>query len=331
MDIRFNTDALKPMADWLIYRKNTGMRDEKRLREILMMPDYTVEFERYGIPELPVCGIGFEEAVDFFMNFDRKEFENPRLEYKKKSFLDFYENIEERLKSIGRFTDFTEEDCRLIEVLLANGLPSDCLDKTPELNIILIISIGNSMGWPYDHYIDYDIANMSVFENKVDFLHLTAHEIHHIFTGGLLFPEGIAGDDYFLQNFAYEGLAVHYNNNFGTKGKPRKYSDRSYVMDAEDMEYYQQNFDRFFTMIRDDYRALKGKSPEEAGKVISTKYEQFEFMGKKIRQYPTYYFGCYMWGLVDLAFGKEKVFEAISNPPLFVELYNQAADEKYRL
>lgn len=31
------------------------------------MPDYGVEFQRYGEPNLPVCGIGFEEAVDFFL------------------------------------------------------------------------------------------------------------------------------------------------------------------------------------------------------------------------------------------------------------------------
>lgn len=54
------------------------------------------------------------------------------------------------------------------------------------------------------------------------------------------------------------------------------------------------------------------------------------FLGKPIKQYPTYSFGCYMLGLVDLKYGKEKVFEAISDPPLFVKLYNSAAEEKYR-
>ena len=53
-------------------------------------------------------------------------------------------------------------------------------------------------------------------------------------------------------------------------------------------------------------------------------------MGKKVKQYPTYYFGCYMFGLVDLKYGKDKLYEAIDNPSLFVKLYNEVAEEKYR-
>ena len=86
MNIRFHTDTIRPMTDWLMRRKQQNLPDEAELREILRMPDYEVEFRRYGEPGLPVCGISFEEAVDFFMNFDRKEFDNLRLQYKKDSF-----------------------------------------------------------------------------------------------------------------------------------------------------------------------------------------------------------------------------------------------------
>ncbi len=331
MKIRFHADTVKPMTEWLLNRKKYGISDERRLREILTMPDYQVEFARYGVPGLPVCGISYEEAVDFFMNFDRKDFENPRLQNKKESFLKFYSHMEDRLKMIDRFSSLTQEDCDLIEKLLANGLTKDCLKETPELGIILIISIGNSMGWPYDRWIDYDAANLDLFESKEDFLHVTAHEIHHLFIGPYLFPEGIRGEDYFLQSFAFEGLAVHYNNNLATRGKPKKYDDVTYGMQKEDMEFYETHFDEIFDMIRSDYRSLMDKTPEEANAVVSSRYEQFEFLGKKVRQYPTYYFGCYMWGLVDLKYGKDKVFDAILDPKLFVKLYTQAAEEKYQL
>lgn len=86
MNIRFNTDTIRPMTEWLMKRKHQDIRDEAGLREILKMPDYEVEFQRYSEPGLPDCGINFEEAVDFFMNFDRKDFDNPRLQYKKDSF-----------------------------------------------------------------------------------------------------------------------------------------------------------------------------------------------------------------------------------------------------
>lgn len=330
MNIRFNTDTIKPMTEWLLKRKHQGVRDEAGLREILKMPDYEVEFERYGAPGLPVCGISFEEAVDFFMNFDRKDFNNPRLHYKKESFSAFYRDIDDRIKSIERFASFEPSEIGLMEELLEGGLPDECLKETPELNIILTVSIGNSMGWPYDHYIDYDVANLDMLNGRDDFIHVTAHEIHHIFTGARLFPDGIAGEDFFLQSFAYEGLAVHYNNNLPTRGKPAKYDGGVYAMQLDDMEFYEEHFDEIFEMIQNDYRSLKGRSAEEAAEVISERYERFDFNGRTIKQYPTYYFGCYMWGLVDLKYGKERVFEAISDPPLFVRLYNSAAEEKYR-
>lgn len=331
MRIKFNLDCIKPMVDWLILSKNENIRDEKKLREILNMPDYKIEFARYGTPNLPVCGITYEEAVDFFMNFDKKDFENQRLQYKKESFLEFYNDIENRLNKINMIKSINDNDYLTIETLLKNGLPGEAIDDIDELNIILIVSIGNSMGWPYDHYIDYDIANLNMFDSKKDFLHVTAHEINHIFVGGLLAPEGIKPEDFFLQNFAYEGLAVHYNNNLETLYKPSKYDDKTYSMNIDDMDFYQSHFDEIFEMIKKDYYECKGKSLQEVAELVSSHYEKFEFMGKKVMQYPTYYFGCYMWGLVDLNYGKEKLFEAIKKPELFVELYNSVVKEKYRL
>ncbi len=216
--IIFNTSALEPMLVWLSERKRTGKGDEKRLREILALPDYKVEFERYASPSLPVCGISFEEAVDFFMNFDRKDFGNQRLQCKKESFLAFYNEFEKRKSDIDAIVSLTEKDYGTIESLLKNGLPDGLMEGLPEFNIILIVSIGNSMGWPYDHYVDYDVANLQEFKSRNDFLHITAHELHHILAGPLFAPEGIRGEDFFLQNFAYEGLAMHYMNNLATYG-----------------------------------------------------------------------------------------------------------------
>lgn len=329
MRISFNTSCIQPMIDWLFERKKNGQGDEEELRQILSLPDYKVEFERYGLANLPVCGINFEEAVDFFMNFDKKDFINQRLQYKKESFIRFYNDIENRIDSINSFTSLTNKDRELIELLLKNALPDEALNDTPELNIILIVSVGNSMGWPYEHYIDYDLANLDAFKNKNDFLHVTAHEIHHIFVGQMLGEEGVTPEEYFLQNFAYEGLAVHFMNNLGTINKKKKYDDATYCMNESDMTFYEEHFDEIFEMIKNDYYSCKGKTLEEVADIVSDHYEQFSFMGKSIKQYPTYYFGCYMWGLIDLHYGKEKLFEIIANPKLFIEFYNAFAEPKY--
>lgn len=169
MKINFHTDALRPMLNWLMTYKTAGTRDETELRRILSLPDYQVEFARYSMEGLPVCGIGFEEAVDFFLHFDTKDFENPRLQSKKASFLAFFRALEERTASIREFSTVAESDMALMEELLRNGLPDAMLAEIGELGIILIVSIGNSMGWPYENYIDYDVASLNQFAGAMIF------------------------------------------------------------------------------------------------------------------------------------------------------------------
>lgn len=330
MKIKFNLDTIKPMVDWLLKSKHENVRDENALRKILKMPDYQIEFKRYSDKHLPVCGISYEEAVDFFMNFDKKDFVNQRLQYKKDSFIDFYNDLDNNLAKINMLTSISDDDYKIIEELLSKGLPNEAMNEMPELNIILIISIGNSMGWPYDHYIDYDIANLNMFESINDFLHVTAHEINHIIVGPLLGKKGIKPEDFFIQNFAYEGIAVHYNNNLQTLFKKKKYNDKTYGMCQSDMDFYEKNFDEIFEMIQRDYKTCKNLSIDEVANLVSNHYELFEFMGEKVKQYPTYYFGCYMFGLVDLNFGKEKLYESINNPQMFVKLYNSVVEKKYQ-
>ena len=69
LKINIHMQALQPMLDWLKAAKEKNIRSEFQLRQILSMDDYQVEFARYGMEGLPVCGISFEEAVDFFLNF----------------------------------------------------------------------------------------------------------------------------------------------------------------------------------------------------------------------------------------------------------------------
>ena len=103
------------MYNWLLSAKKTGIKDEKQLRKILSMPEYKIEFERYGMKQLPVCGIDFEEAIDFFLHFETKRFTNKRLDYKQKNFLKFYENIEQQVNQIKTFESFDENNLELLK------------------------------------------------------------------------------------------------------------------------------------------------------------------------------------------------------------------------
>lgn len=330
MQINFHTSCLEPMANWLLKSKKTGIWDEVELRNILSMPDYQIELARYNDANLPVCGITLEEAVDFFLHFDSKDFSNQRLQIKKESFSAFYADLENKLQHIAFYEQLSPSDQQLIEGLLQAGLPDALVDEKATFNIIFIISIGNSMGWPFQNYLDFDVVNLDLFGDRETFLHVIAHEIHHTYFNQLL-PEEVSPQAMFFLNFAFEGLAVHYNNNAGMAKKPSKYDGPMFSIVMNDWQMYESQFHELFQKLKADALKAKTLTLDEVEELISTEYEQFTFYNiiKKARvpisQYPTYYLGCYLWGSIDLAFGKEKVFAIMKEPNLFIETYNEAA------
>ena len=317
MKISIQKETVAPMTAWLKNAREQGTRNEKALRAILSMPDYCVEFQRYAEPNLPVCGIGFEEAVDFFLHFDEKDFENPRLAYKKESFLAFYNDLDNRLKKKEMLDSITAEDLGLVERLLENGLPDSMVAEMDRFTVLLTVSIGNSMGWPYGEYIHFDVANLDTLGDKQTFLHVLAHEIHHIMFSQLL-PEEMSPRQYFFVNFAFEGLAVHFCNNAATPGKPAKYPGPTLGMDENSWQFYREQHAELIRKVLADGEKAKDLTMEQVAALVS-EYEQFTFTSlktgetRKVLQYPTYYIGCCLWGRIDLALGKERLFETLGS------------------
>ena len=325
MKIEISNATVAPMTAWLKDARESGSRDEKKLRQILSMPDYEIEFRRYGDPNLPVCGISFEEAVDFFLHFDEKDFENPRLSGKKESFLPFYNDLYARLQKIEMLNSITPNDLKLVEQLLENGLPENLLRELDHFTVLLTISIGNSMGWPYGNYIHFDVANLDTLEDKETFLHVLAHEIHHIMFSQLL-PENMTPQQYFFVNFAFEGLAVHFCNNAATPGKPSKYPGKMFAMAENDWKFYEEQHQELIQKVLSDGERAKEMTMEQVAEMVK-QYEQFQFTSlkngetRKIFQYPTYYAGCFLWGKIDLEFGKERLFEVLKSRDGFLRAW----------
>ena len=267
MDIKISNASVAPMTAWLKRARASGIRDEQELRRILSMPDYEIEFRRYGEPNLPVCGICFEEAVDFFLHFDEKDFDNPRLAGKKDSFLAFYNDLDARLQRIELINSITPDDLKLVEGLLENGLPEDLLQEMDAFTVLLTISIGNSMGWPYGKYIHFDVANLDTLTDKESFLHVLAHEIHHIMFSQLL-PEDMTPQQYFFVNFAFEGLAVHFCNNAATPGKPSKYPGKMFAMNENDWKFYAQQHQELIGKVLSDGERAKAMTMEQVDALV---------------------------------------------------------------
>ena len=325
MKIEISNATVAPMTAWLKEAEKSGVRDEEKLRKILSMPDYEIEFRRYGDPNLPVCGISFEEAVDFFLHFDEKDFANPRLSGKKETFLAFYNDLDTRLQRIEMLNSITPNDLKLVGQLLENGLPEYLLRELDQFTVLLTISIGNSMGWPYENYIHFDVANLDTLTDKESFLHVLAHEIHHTMFSQLL-PEDMTPRQYFFVNFAFEGLAVHFCNNAATPGKPSKYAGKMFAMDENDWKFYEEQHQELIQKVLSDGERANTMTMEQVDELVR-QYEQFTFTSlktgetRKISQYPTYYAGCCLWGRIDLEFGKERLFEVLKSRDGFLRAW----------
>lgn len=327
MKISIQQETVAPMVAWLKAAKDRGVRDEKALRQILSMPDYGVEFRRYAEPSLPVYGIDFEEAVDFFLHFDEKEFENQRLAYKKEYFLAFFNDLDARLEKMETLSSVTPEDLKTVQMLLENGLPDALVAEMDHFTVLLTVSIGNSMGWPYGQYIHFDVANLDFLSDKQTFLHVLAHEIHHIMFSRLM-PEEMSPRQYFFLNFAFEGLAVHFCNNASTPGKPAKYPGPMLGMDESGWEFYREQHDQLIQKVLSDGEKAEKMTMEQVAELVNS-YEQFTFPSLKtgqirtVLQYPTYYAGCCLWGRIDLALGKQRLFEAIKSYDGFADAWKE--------
>lgn len=325
MQIEIRRGTVPHMVAWLKNARESGVRDEKRLREILAMEDYQVEFARYGDPNLPTCGISPEEAIDFFLHFDEKDFANPRLDYKKAYFRTFYENLDARLEQLSMLEDITDGDMALVQTLLENALPEGVFRSLDRVTVLLTVSIGNSMGWPYKQYIHFDVANLEVLCDKAAFLHVLAHEIHHILFPRLM-PEKMTPQQCFYLNFAFEGLAMHFCNNAATVGKPAKYPGPSFCVDGATWKFYEEQHGELIDKVLAEGQKARGMTVEEVERMVEP-YEKFTFTSLKTGKtapalhYPTYYIGCYLWGTLDLAFGKERLFAAMKSENGFEELW----------
>lgn len=338
MQIKILNTSVKPMFDFLLKYKQTGQRDETELRKILNHEDYKIEFLRYGLEDLPICNITYEDSVYFFMNFDKEDFinfDNKRLQYKLDYFKDFFNNLEERYEYYQKYCMLNDNDLNNVLELLRAGMPDDLLSKIDEYNILFTISIGNSFGWPYENYIDFDIANFTLIKSKDDFIHILAHEIYHTFFDDLI-SENMKPDEYFLLNFAFEGIAMHYMNNAKTLYKPSKYSYPEYSVDITSWDIYNNDFDFLFSNFKKDYLQTSKldendqTSFEVTNNLISS-YQQFYYTDSsnnklKISQYPTYYLGCHLFGAIDIVFGKEILLNVLKNPNKIVEYYNKAME-----
>ncbi len=278
-----------------------------------------------------MCGISREEAEDYFLHFDEKRFENPRLQSNKELCSAFYADPDRLEASVSLLTRLDRDDLRRVERLLEAALPESMCREDRQFTVVLLFSIGNSQGYPWGDSIVFDAAKMDLLADRDALLHVIAHELHHILFPSLL-PETLTGQEMYAVGLAAEGLAMHFCNNAQTRYKDRKYPQLPGCGVAEaDFALYDRECAALFAEFAADYRRAAGMTAAEAAALLAARYEQPVYTSRldgslhRVTQYPVYYLGCFLWGLIDLALGKNVLLHTLKHPVAFARTYNRAA------
>lgn len=337
MEIRVNRDTISEMIELCEKHKNNTLK-QAELEMLLEHEDYKIEFERYNKTGGPRGGFSKEEYVDFFMNFFKLnpiEIKNERLKMRYSDLKYFFDNLDFYKEQIEMLDCINETVIAEALTYTFCGLPESL--KLDKLYFIFSVGLGNSGGWLYKDYSQYDIVyflkkfDMNIVSNTI------AHEVHHI---GLnmffnsLELETLGLEEYFYLMFSGEGLAVKYcNNGEGILTKRIYDSEPNIGMGEFSWQYLNNDFDDTYMNFKDHISKIRNgeiKDMNELGKYISEYWmglhtkEQDKTEIPKLTQSRNYSLGNDIWGLIHDTYGKDVVFNTLANPMKFRELYNNA-------
>lgn len=337
MKISIHTSTIQPMIE-LCRKHKLNQITQIELENILSHHDYDVEFRRYLTKGLPVSNITKEEFIDYFMNINlvnENDIKNPRLKDKHKLWMKFFSDIDSFTKNNIELLTLSEEDINYVESLINNSFPKHLLEEIEDIKCLFTLSIGNSMGYPYENYIHFDYLNLGLIEDKEVFLHFIAHEIHHIILSRIMnkyIKKDFTPLEYFLIMFSYEGLAVKFcNNGSGSFTKAIHKVRENIGMNKDDFTYYEKEFPSMFNQFIADYKLIKNNnvSLEETDILIRENWMNpniKSFIDQsyiKVSHYRNYYLGMQLYGKIYEDIGLSNLFDLLLNPDKLVIYFEQ--------
>lgn len=337
MNIKINTSTIRPMLD-ICEKYIAGENIEEELRGILNHEDYLVELERYNASGGPRGGFSKEEFIDFLTNLNSLNYtdiNNIRLRERLASFQYLLKNIDKYKALMPLIESISVEKVRAALEKTKKGLPED-IDFN-EIELIFSIGLGPSLGWFYNNYSHYDVIEFFKDFNEEILLSTIAHEYHHVgyrILSSNLDESAFTIEETFYSLFSGEGLAIKYCNNYKGLLTTNIYNERANIgVDEKSYAYFMEEFkaiyEKFLSDIQ-DIRSGKFKTQEELVQMF-IKY----WMGTRtnrvkdnepddLGQSLSYFVGAEIWGLIHDTYGKEKLYEILKNPSLFLSYYNKA-------
>jgi hypothetical protein len=197
----------------------------------------------------------------------------------------------------------------------------------PDVDVLVTVGLGDSFGWPYRNVVHFDFIQMlDDFKSFTQLENLLAHELHHIGYESLLAGFNAATSAHqFLLFLAYEGMAIKFfNHPDSVFSKCLDEHMQNYQIVAADWQYYIEHWDLYFRQFQSDYRLLL-KRPQTDVASVTEKWmtrERIDDSELMLTQYPNYFLGSEIIGMVMDHCGLDTVFDILFGNVGFEDIYD---------
>ena len=226
---------------------------------------------------------------------------------------------------VGELTPEYLENC--VKTAMT-GLPED--RDYEDVDFVLTLGYGASLGYVFEGSFAYDA--LTAVQGTQSTGSTIAHESHHLAFEQLFTSEGFGPLQGFLMIFAGEGLACKYCNNTDGVISRRLEPDRPVDMNA-DWRVFHEHFPEDFGKFKEQFTQVQAgifKTGSEAFDAFAPSWrlnsspEWWKPPHGRLSYQPNYYMGCQLFGVIHDAFGKERVYEALSHAERFASAFNAA-------
>jgi len=331
MQLNIRSSSIKPMLDIIQRIKNKeNVCDD--LDIVLEHEDYDFEFKRYS------KSIEKEEFKHYLLNFltlEEKDIKNQNFRIHHQYYKDVFNNLDYYYNKLNEFNQmFNIEVLKKSLQITKNGLPDDFI--VPQIDFVFTLGIGMSFGYVFGNASHYDFLKLSKEVSFNEFLSTLSHEVHHVCMNHI-FPDNLTPLELFIIFFSGEGLAVKYCNNAeGVISKKIYDKEPNIGLDQFSWDYLNNRFETAFTYFKNTIAEIQSGSIDSSDKVkeVVSKYfmnpyteDQNKDESPKLHQLLLYSLGNDLFGVIHDVFGKQKVFEVVRNPNMFIQTFNQAVTE----
>lgn len=342
MRIKVRNSSVSQMID--IFESLSAFNDDQisqKIDRLLDHPDYQMEFERYG---KMICQSDFKNFLlhlyDYSEDMISKKHLKMRLPYFKrlKSNIQYYRD---KLYLLNIPDHVLLKQAKIA----SNGLPQDI--HIDEVHFVFTIGIGASFGYVHNHQTHFDFLQLVDEKTEDEFYATLAHEVHHVGFNHLIKPDimnQLPLDQLLFLIFSGEGLAVKYCNNAqGYLSKSIYSGAKNIGLDEKSWNYlnaqFEVNFDYFIETLDKikngtySYELLQKDLNEFWMNPYSNALNKHD--EPDLKQTRLYSFGNDIWGVIHDAFGKDRVYNTLSNLGSFIETFNASVESlgfsKYKI